>query len=220
MTVEQAYQKYLQKVEKNGVTDNISTDRGRFVILFNESKDKFQEYILDKSDDDLRYIQNLLVVDKKITDKKKQLDHYNFTLPSNYFDISNVYALCSSNKCTQQVVRLFEIKEANKNEIIQDEFNKPSFLWRESFFTLSSNQINVYFDDFKVDEIVLSYYRYANSIALLNPDNPESKFNESIPIEFDDKTADRIISICAGEFDINNTDARWQLQKQRAITKI
>ena len=221
MKVEQTYQKYLQKVEKNITNDNISTDRSRFVLLFNESQNKFQEWILDKKgEDDIRYIQHLLEIDKVIPYLQKNLDHYDFPLPKNYFDLSNVYAKCTSGKCTNQIVRLFEIREEDKNELLQDEFNKPSFLWRESLYTVSSNQINVYFDEFIVDNIVLSYYRYPRKITLLNPFDPESTFDETQEIEFDDKTIDRIISICAGEFDTNNSDPRFQIQKQRIINKI
>lgn len=221
MLVEQAYQKYLNKVEKNGVNDNISTDRGRFVILFNESQNKIQESLLDRrGEDDIRYIQKLLVTNKKISFTNKTDQYYKFPLPGNYFDFANVYASCSKDSCISQKVYLFSMKEEDANEVLQDEFNKPSFTWRESPFTIGSDAINVYYDDFSVDSIVLSYYRYATQIALLDPEDPESRFNETQKIEFDDKLVDRILSVCAGEFELNNEDPFYQQQLQRAVTKI
>ena len=47
MTPEQAYLKYIIKVEKNSTNDNISTDRGRFAYIFNEAQNKFIEWLLD-----------------------------------------------------------------------------------------------------------------------------------------------------------------------------
>lgn len=221
MLVETAYQKYLNKVEKNGVNDNISTDRGRFVILYNESQNKIQESLLDRrGEDDIRYIQKLLVSNKEILFENKNEEYYRFPLPGNYFDFANVYASCSKDGCNGQKVYLFPIKEEDKNEVLQDEFNKPSFLWRESPYTIGSDAINVYYDDFSVDKVYLSYYRYATQIALLDPEDPESQFNENKKIEFDDKLVDRILSLCAGEFELNNEDPFYVQQTQRAATKI
>lgn len=220
MQVEQAYQKYLIKVERNGTNDNIATDRGRFVILYNESSNRYVEHILQnsKGEDDIEYIQNLLVLEKEISDSVKTKTAYKFQIPEDYFFYSNVFAMCTKEKCTDRM-ELYKLKEENKNEYLQDEYYKPSFLWREAPYNLTSNKVNVYYDDFKVDKIYLSYYRYPNQIALINPKNPESKFNELKKIEFDDKVTDRILSICAGEFSLNNADPIFQAQKQNAITK-
>lgn len=217
-TVETAYERYLQKVEKNITNDNISTDRGRFVMLFNESQNKFQELVLqNRGSDDVRYIQNLLILDKKISNSKKAFDHYDFEIPENYFDLADVRALASKEDCENQLIELFEMQSENINSILSDEFNKPSFKWREAPYTLNSNKVSVYVgdDDFKIDSLLMDYYRYANQISLINPENPESKFNELIKIEWDDKALDRILSICAGEFDMNENNPRFQIQNLR-----
>src|SRR5690606_31582697 len=186
--VEQAYQKYIVKTEKNSTNDNITTDKGRFVLLFNESQNKLIEFFLDrKSEDDIRYIQKIHVPSKSITPKKKQESKYLFELPSNYFDLTNVYAYASSECCSNEKITLFPVKNENENEILADQFNKPSFLYRESPYTISSNNINVYVDDFKIDNIVLSYYRYPTQISLIDNNDPEGDFDESKKIEFDDK---------------------------------
>lgn len=218
---EQVYQKYLLKVEKNSTNDNLSTDHGRFVLLFNESQNKFIEWELDRRGvDDVRYIQNLLITDKKIVKNSKHKSHQSFSLPEDYLDFSNVYAIASSDCCPKEDIYLFPIKEENKNEILQDEFNKPSFLWREAPYTITTNSINIYIDtDFSIDYIYLSYYRYPVQMELTSPDSPESGLKDVI-LDFDDKSLDRIISIMAGEFDINQENQRFQLQKQRAAQKL
>lgn len=214
--IEEAYTRYLIKVERNGTNDNISTDRGRFVEIFNESQNKFKELTLqNRGIDDVRYIQKFLVLDKKISSSSQTFDHFNFTLPDNYFDLADVRAKAKKEKCSDYI-NLFEVRTENLNEILQDEDNKPSFEWRESCYTINSNEVSVYTDrEFTITEILLNYYRYPQQISLINPEDPESEFNEQNAIEWDDKALDRILSICAGEFDINEGDQRFQLQTIR-----
>jgi hypothetical protein len=221
MLVEDSYIKYKQKVEKNGRNDNISTDRGRYVILFNESQNKFAEFCIDnKGTDDIRYIQKLLTPDLVIKNSIDSNNHAAFSLPKDYLDLANVYAKVSKKECLNQELYLDEIREENKNEWLQDENYKPSFLWRTSFYNIAKDNINVYFDDFKIEEIVLSYYKKPNNISLINPSDPESKFDETQKIEFEDHITDRIISWCAGEFSLNENDPIYQAQKQRVISKL
>ena len=62
MKIEEAFEILLLKSEKNGVNDNIATDRGRAVQLINESFLRYIEYILEKkNDDDLRQIHLFLL---------------------------------------------------------------------------------------------------------------------------------------------------------------
>ena len=211
--IEQVFIKYKNKVEKNITNDQASTDRGRFVLLFNETQNKFIEFHLQQRGiDDIRYIQNFLVLDEKIASSAKTQDHYNFKLPKNYLDLSDVRGLASKSECKDVKINLFEIQTENLSEIIQDEFNKPSFKWRESPYTINANTVSVYVDDFSVDNILLTYYRYPNQISLIDPNDPESEFNELVKLEWDDKALDRIISMCAGEFDIKQNNPRYQLQ--------
>lgn len=213
---EQAYERYLIKVEKNGTNDNISTDKGRFVELFNESQNKFEElHLQNRGIDDVRYIQKFLVLDFKLSDSSQTFDHFDFNLPENYLDLADARANASKDKCSD-FLSLFEIRTENLNQILEDENNKPSFKWRESCFTINNDKISVYTDkEFKVNYILLNYYRYPKQISLVNPFDPESEFTPEIQIEWDEKSLDRILSICAGEFDINENNPRFQLQNLR-----
>lgn len=216
--IELAYESYLLKVEKNAVNDGISTSRDRFVIAFNEAQNKFTEFTLqNRKVDDVRYIEHLLILDKKILTSSKTSDHYNFPLPKDYLDIATVRGLGSQDTCKGQKLDLFEVQTENLPDILNDEDNKPSFKWREAPYTIASNLVNVYTDNtFSVDEILLSYYRYPTQIALIDPYNPESNFDETIVIDWDAKSLDRIISLTAGEFDMNINNPRFQLQNTRA----
>lgn len=217
MLIEQAYLRFKQKVEKNVTNDSISTSRGNFVLLYNEAQNKFTELNLQQRGvDDIRYIQHLLILDKKIPYVSKTYDHYNFTLPSDYLDLADIRGLASNSKCFNVQIELFEIQTENLNSLLSDEFNKPSFKFRESRYTVNSNTVSVYADDtFTIDNILLNYYRYPNKIKLIDENNPESTFDESVKIEWDDKSLDRIISMTAGEFDMNEMNTRLQVQNLR-----
>jgi len=215
-TIEQVRERYLVKAEKNGTNDNITTDNYRFCLLFNESQNKFQTlHLQNRGVDDVRYIQNFLVLDNKIPYSSKSEKKYDFKLPDNYFDLADVQAKAEKNNC-QDIISLYEMRTENLNEVLQDEFTKPSFEWREAPFTVNSNNLSIYTDKtFKVNEILLNYYRYPNQIRLLNDENPESGFDENYPIEWDDKSLDDIISLMVFNLDINENNPRYQLQTLR-----
>lgn len=214
MTATQAYDKYLIKAEKNSVNDGISTDKGRFVILYNEHQNRFIENIYErKGNEDIRYIQALLVESKPIKNSGKKNNYYKFELPVDYFNFSNVYAKATKKTCVNKQIDLYEIKDTSRNYILSDEFTSPSFEYREAPFTFSDNMIKVFTSDFEVDNIILSYYRYPKQITQVDPENPESELDDSFELDFDDKVIDRIISDTVSGFDINNNSERFQLHK-------
>jgi len=218
-TIAETYQRYIAKVEKNATNDALSTDKQRFVFLFNEAQNKFLENLLDRrGEDDIRYIQNFLVLNKNLSSSTKYPDRYSFKLPLDYLDLSNAQAIAKKGECSDKIY-LFEIKDENKNEILQDPFNKPSFKWRESCYTINSDTISIYYDDFLIEKALLSYYRYPKRISQVNPSDPESKFNETSIIEWDDKALDRIISLMTANFLVSEQNPAFQIQKQQVINK-
>lgn len=217
-TIEEAYIKYKAKVEGNITNDDISTDRGRFILSYNEAQNKFTEiHLQNRGSDDIRYIEHLLVPSKKIQDSTVVYDRQDFKQPKDYLDIANVRPFASKGACKRiEIDYVYEMVSENHSELAKDPNNKPSFKWRETFFKINSNNISIYNgNDFTVEYILLNYYRYPNQIKLVDPENPESNFDESIKIEWDDKALDRIISYAAGETDINTLNPRYQLQQLR-----
>ena len=86
------YNQCLVKVEKNGTNDNISLDYSRFVILAKSSFIKFMEKVYEnKGDDEIRYIQNLLITAKLQKDNNSKT-FSEYTLPENYFNHSSIQA--------------------------------------------------------------------------------------------------------------------------------
>jgi len=221
MTTNQTYQSFIIKINESATTDSLSCDKGRFVNLYNNVQNRIIESFLDRRfEDDIRYLQRILVDDLKISSSQDHLDHQDFKLPENYFDFSNAYALATKDTCKKAKIDLFEIKDENRNNILTDEYSKPSFKFREAPFNIASDKIKVYTgQDFQINDLVLSYYRYPVQIGLIDSENPESDFNNKNP-EFDDKLMNRIIGLCASEFYLNTDDGKSQIEKANASQKI
>jgi len=220
MTTTDTYNRFIIKINENATTDGLSCDKGRFVILFNKNTNKLIEHFLErKFEDDIRYIQKILVDNKKLSSSNKHLDHVDYPLPEDYFDNSNLYILASKGECRKQKIDCFEVKNEDINQVLNDRNNNPSFKYRETPYRISSDKINVYTaDDFKVDEAFFSYYRYPKQIGLVNPEDPESDFNNVNP-EFDDKFIERVIELTASEFFLNTDNQKFQAEKINSIQK-
>lgn len=222
MNVNEAYLKFIQKVNKNYTNDNIVVDRGRFVLLFNEVQNKFVEWVLEKrNEDDIRDIQLLLVPDKKLTFKEKILNHQDFELPDNFFSFSNIQIFAKNKDCSNAKLFSYEVKSENKEELLRDINNKPSFKYRETFYTIGANTMNVYVDDFDITKVYLTYYRYPKQIDIEGYIKIDKSQSSSVDPEFDDKIVDRILSACAKEFNINDENLqKIQFDKDRIFSRI
>lgn len=215
MQAERAYQKYLIEKEANGVNDGISTDKGRFVVDFNRAQNRYLALLLQApGSDDIRWVQKFLVTGKKLTEKSKTKYKYDFAIPKDFFDLANAKAIAKKDSCKDSLF-LYEIKIQNLNEVLQDEYLKPSFPWREAPFTISSDNVTVYIDDFEIESILLDYYRYPKQIELIDETNPESNF-ANIEIEWDEKALNDIITLTVVNTDINENNNRFQAN----LTKI
>lgn len=219
METYKVYEKLLLKLDATG-SQNIAVDKSRAVISLNEAQNRMVEFFLStKQDDNLRYIQKLLKSQEIERTSEEELTN-NFSLPDDYFDFSSIVGYGSTEKCKGKKFHLYEIKNQNKDEILNDEFNKPSFLYRESPYYISEDSVKIFVDDFKMDKVLLDYYRYPVQLRLIDEDNPESDFDEGFQIEFDDKLIDRIVSEAVFLIQVNNKESEFQVNSQISKNKI
>ena len=141
-------------------------------------------------------------------------------MPEDLLNFSSAYSTATKGNCKNVKINLFDIKDDNKTEVLQDEFNSPSFLAREAPMSMANNKLYLYKDDFIHENLFLSYYRYPKQIQLLDPDNPESNFDPSINPEFDDLLLDRILSMAASEFEANSENPKFQVDRLRATEQL
>jgi hypothetical protein len=216
ITIEQVLDRVRIKAEKNGTNDNIAFDNLTFSLLYNESQNKFLTLQLQqRGTDDVRYIQKFLILDKKITYISKLNNKENFELPKDYFDLATIRGKAKKGKCINKMY-FKEVRTENLEEMLQDEFNKPSFEWEETLYTINADKLSVYTDStFTLSEVLLNYYRYPSQIRLIDDQDPESGFLTSSLIEWDDKSLDDIITLMVYNLDINENNPRFQLQANR-----
>lgn len=221
MKASEVYTRYIIKAEENGTNDVVTVSKDRFVQTINEAYIRITEYFYEKkNDDDFRYLQPLLVDDKPIQKSSKHSDHIIFDLPDDYLNFSNVWGVGSNKTCSNQKFDLFEIKDLDRNVILNDEFNSPSFKYREAPFNFANNTIRVFVDGFSIDKIYLSYYRYPRKLQLIDPENPESQLDDSYELDYDEKVINRIVDLALKEFDTNNSNERFQVNQMRTISKV
>ena len=219
MTAEKIEQSILIQLQANGTTDKIQTNRGRIAVTYNRIQNQIIEFLIDKSDDDNRYLQKIKELNKELT-KSSTGDKIDiFNNPEDYFDFINIEAFASKDKCTNQRLNLDEIKGGNKNSLLTDEFSKPSFKFRESLYILAKDKINFYKEDFTIDKAYMDYYRYPIQMTLSSPDNPESTFTAG-EMEFDDKLTNKIITLTSAALMLNGNDPKYQALKQEIFQKI
>ena len=71
----------------------IKLDKARFVQLFNDEQNRLVRYILDKkNEEDIRYIQKLVVYSKELDDRgdKDNPESILFSLPSDFFFFKHI----------------------------------------------------------------------------------------------------------------------------------
>ena len=221
MKIEDAYLKFLSKVERNLTNDSLAADRDRFVILFNEAQNKFTESIIERrAIDEVEYIQRLVVQKKPLADVRNLINSNEYKLPKDYFYFINLEVVGESD-CGSATFLSWQVKLEDVQELLHDKFNKPSFDFRETFYTLGDNSVRVYRDDFNIKKVFLTYYRYPKSVDLEGYIKSDGSQSSNIDPEWDDKAADRIISICAKDFMINSDFLeKYQLGVNQITSKI
>jgi hypothetical protein len=207
------------RVESNVTNGGISLDRARFVALFNDSTYKFVDDVLKKKNDDtIRDIDILLRRDVRLSLRGRQLGKTLFRLPGDMYSFVNVRCSATSGKCTVDDILLTEAKPENLHELLADTNSRPSFKYRETFYTVGGGSVAVYTDGFAVNNLYLTYYRKpvtADMSGIIR----ESGHSASVDPEFDDRTIVRIMDICVKEYDRNefNID-RYPVDRQEVYS--
>lgn len=222
MTIQDAYIKFLQKVNKNLSSDNIIADKSRFIILYNENQIKrIVELIEQGNDERNREINTFLLPNILLEKDKEETDRVLYKLPLNFLDLSSVYAYGSKGECKKQKISLYEIKDKNYTQVSQDNYSQPSFSYRESPFLIADSKVNILKGDFTIDNVYLTYYRYPKKVDIEGYIKIDEEASKDIHPEGDERFIDKVINMCAIDFNRNNLDTgAIQINKERTITNI
>jgi hypothetical protein len=219
MNINEVYLRFIAKVNKNLNSDNITADKPRFVMLYNENQiRRILQLIKEGNDERIREIHHFLKPDTSLTFKSKKQDRVLYKLPSDYLELSNAYAIANKESCKDKKIFLWEIKDRNYNQVLSDNYNLPSFEYRESPFVVADNNINVFTGDFDYKKVILSYYRYPRKIDIEGYINLDNSVSTNVNPEGDERFIDKVISMAATDFARNYYDMEGiQINKERVI---
>ena len=200
-TPQVVYLKFLQKINKNSTQFYIACDKGRFVLIFNEVKNRWVETNLKGKDsiliDNLREtIKNVNLLSPPTIEK----DYVEFPVPEDFYEHILTKCVCKKENC-EGLVYSREVKNQNKNILEFDENQRPDFDYEWTFNSVQGGNIRIYKRDFSIEEAELEYYSaipdfdmagYINVLNQPSVDNPITIIS--------DQYVDQIISLAAKEF--------------------
>lgn len=222
MTIQEAYLRSLQKNEQNLANGGIKLDPGRFVLLFNEAQDRLIRYYLNRKDDEIiRSIQTLLVYWRNLAKIGHDDDpeSTSFGLPDNYLWFSNIKGVFSYNGCEASNFVMWEVKNENIHELLGDDNNKPSFDYRETFYSIGEDKIVVYEDMFRTEEVRMTYYRTPVRVDLAGYINASGMQSTDIDPELPDFLVEEILDMVAKQFSLNENELnRYQFDKDNVAS--
>ena len=222
MSIEQAYLTFIQLVNRGFTNDNVGVDFSRFILLFNNIQNRYVDWLLEKrNEDDLRDLQELLVLDKNLVKAGDLLNHSNFKLPEDYFNHSSVQVFANKGECKNTNLNTFEVKNDDVGELLSDCNNEPSFEYTETFYTINDNKISIYFKDFIVSKVYLSYYKYPVQVDIEGYIKLDGSNSSNIDPEFSDRVVNKILLAMSREHSaINEETTRYQLDSDRLFKEI
>lgn len=222
MTIQEAYLRSLQKNEQNLANGGIKLDPGRFVLLFNEAQDRLVKYYLNRKDDEtIRSIQTLLIYWKSLN-KINHIDDpesTSFDLPDDYLWFSNIKGAFSYKGCEVGDFVMWEAKNENVHELLGDDNNKPSFDYRETFYTIGDGKVVVYENGFRTDEVRMTYYRNPVRVDLAGYINAAGERSTDIDPELPDPLVEEILDMVAKQFNLNENElSRYRMDKDNVAS--
>ncbi len=219
MNVQEAYLRFLTKVNRNLSSNNIVASKDRFVLLYNEEQIRFLDYCLDfRNDEDIIDVEAFLEVDSNVQPLPAIDNIVPLDLNDDWFEVSSAYAYVDTDECKGIRLSLFEIKNFDQEQLAIDANNAPSIRYREAPYYIGNNNLNVYTKDFTIDRGIVTYYRFPRPIDIEGYIKIDDTASTDIDPEGTDWWVNKVISMCAESFFRNYGDANLvTINKDRII---
>lgn len=209
------YIKFLNKVNKGNTQGDIAVDKDRFVLIFNEVKNRWVEQTLKVKDSIL--IDSLweIVKTKDLYDGMEKKDYVEFYIPEDFYELILAECNAEKNNCKKRLF-LREVKNQDKNNLRFNTNYKPDFEFDWSFVSLQNETIRVYADKFKVKDVTIEYYQVIPDLDIEGYVHLDGTPSSNIPIPLSEQYVDQIINLAAEEFERNFQNPNdLQLAKDR-----
>jgi hypothetical protein len=139
---------------------------------------------------------------------------YETPLPANYLEWKRVSAYAKSDCCSDRRMKIYQVEEANIDEILNDANKQPSFEWGETIATLKNNSVIIYTNgEFELENANLVYYRQPRRIQITGSVDPYTSNISAIDVESEFKDdivevmIDEAVTILAGDIESGNQRA-------------
>ena len=154
----------------------------------------------------------ILLTQTTLNMNNKQTYYESVNFPTDYLQWKRVSLTATSDCCPDpqpMVVYLAEV--ANVDELLRDVNKRPNFEWRETFATLSDNNLKIYTNDlFEPAKVTLYYYRQPRKIQIAGVPDPYTGITPTVDVtsEFKDDLVelfiDEAVKIIAGDIESMN----------------
>ena len=219
MNVQEAYLRFLTKVNRNLSSNNIVASKDRFVLLYNEEQIRHLDYCLDfRNDVGLTDAEEFLVTDSNVQPQAAIDNIVPLNLADDWYEVSSAYAYVKTDECDNIRLSLFEIKNFDQEQLAIDANNAPSIRYREAPYYIGDNNLNVYTKDFTIERGIVTYYRFPRPIDIEGYIKLDDTASTNIDPEGTDWWVNKVISMCAESFFRNYGDANLvTINKDRII---
>lgn len=213
------YLEFLNKINRVNSQGDIACDKDRFVLIFNEVKNRWVEKTLKVKDSILIDSIWEIVKTKTFTSGIDKKYYIEFIIPTDFYELILSYCEATQNGCKKQIF-LRQVKNQDKNILSYNDNYKPDFDFEWSFISIQDGTIRIYKKDFEVNSLTIEYYQVIPDLDIegyINLDGSPS-INKTIPLS--KQYIDQIVNLAAEEFERNFQNAQdLQIAKDRTSSQ-
>lgn len=200
MLAQEAYYKFLVKINKGSTQFNATVDKTLFCSLFNEAQRKWlNKNTPESNSDEIANVQSIIF--QHIAEPTNtQKEYVEFKLPEKWFANADVYVIADKEPCKDVRVNAYQVRSINVPKMLADEATIPSFEFQETFYTIEHDIVKVYKSDFTIKKLYMNYYKEPTNIEMEGGVNFDGTFMVDVNPELADIFVDQIISEAATEY--------------------
>jgi len=199
MSPDLIYIKFLLKVNKGNSQGNIAIDKERFVLIFNEVKNRWVEKHLKEKDSILIDSIWEIVKTAELSNPQEFEEYFQYEIPFDFYELILAYCEAQRGECKKEIF-VREVKNQDKNTLRFNLNYKPDFDFEWSFCSLQGGYIRIYKSDFKVTKLKIEYYKVIPNIDIEGYITLDGAPSTNIGIDLSEQYVDQIINLAAEEF--------------------
>lgn len=193
------YLKFLTKINKGNTQGDIACDKDRFVLIFNEVKNRWVERTLKVKDSIL--IDSLWEIIKtvKLQNGVDKGDYTEFEIPFDFYELILGECEAKRKNCKRKLF-LREVKNQDKNILRFNKNYTPDFDFEWSFMSIQDKYLRVYKNDFSVKNTTIEYYGVLPDLDVEGYIDIDGNPSVDKPIPLSEQYIDQIVNLAAEEF--------------------